>query len=711
MYKKTVFLINTYKIIRDTIFTKLREDNMKKLVNLVLAALMVVSLGGCTKDTASNGKYEAGTVDITTTGFGGEMVVSVEFTSDAIKNITVVENTETPELGGKAIEQITKSIVEKQSTDVDTYSGATITSKALIDAVDKAIAQASGQDSTTNVEVKDGTYEGEAQGKKGTIKVAVTVADGKISNVEVLESHETLGFEKAFDIIAQDIIATNSTDVDTLTSATMASGGMIRACVDALEKAGMADAFASAQGELVRPEVEEEYEADVIVVGAGGAGMAAAIEATKAGASVLVVEKSLLPGGNTKLSDGALNASETSVQEEMGIEDTNEGFYEDTFVGGGELANPELVHKLVDESAQSIEFLKETGVNWYNVITGDGATGQRVHMAEGAGAKLFDNLYNYAMDLGIQIIYNTEITELVTEDGKVVGAIGKNGDKQVTFKANNGVVLATGGYGHNGEILGKYDENYIQGTLCTNTVLATGSGIKLATEVGANLVGMDYVQKHPTCNASTGDLLSSANNGRGLGTTMMVNINGQRFCEELATRLELSNAILAQPDQKSYSFFDQKAADETEFFEQFGEEINHLIETGEAVKADTIEEACDFFGINYENFIAELEKYNEFAKNGKDEDFNRRQGLREYSTTEGPFYFLRSTPAIHHTMGGVEINTNAEVIDTNGNVIPGLYAAGEVTGGIHGNNRLGGNALDDIIVFGRTAGQNAAQAK
>lgn len=679
---------------------------MKKLVSMILTSLMVVSLGGCSNETTS-GKYSEGTIDVTTSGFGGEMVVSVEFSKDAIKNITVGENGETAEIGGKAIEELTQKMVEAQSADVDAVSGATITSNAVISAVEKAIAQASGQETTT-AEVKDGTYEGEAEGKKGTIKVAVTIADGKISGVEVLESHETLGFEKAFDIIAQDIVATNSTDVDTLTSATMASGGMIRACVDALEKAGFADAFATAQGELVRPEVADEYEADVVIVGAGGAGMAAAIEATNAGAKVLVVEKSMLPGGNTKLSDGAVNASETSVQAEMGIEDTNESFYEDTFVGGGELGNPELVQKLVDDSAETIDFLKDTGVNWYNIIVGDGATGQRVHMAEGAGAQLFDNLFNYAMDLGVEVIYNTEITELTVEDGKVVGAIGQNGDKTVTFKANNGVVLATGGYGHNGDILSQYDENYIPGTLCTNTVLATGSGIILATDAGANLVGMDYVQKHPTCNASTGDLISSTNNGRGLGTTMMVNIDGRRFCEELATRLELSNAILAQPDQNSYSFFDQTAADETEFFEQFGDEINHLIETGEAVKADTIEEACEFFGINYENFIDELEKYNEFARNGVDEDFNRRQGLREYSLTDGPFYFIRSTPAIHHTMGGVEINTNAEVINTDGDVIEGLYAAGEVTGGIHGNNRLGGNALDDIIVFGRTAGRNAA---
>lgn len=544
--------------------------------------------------------------------------------------------------------------------------------------------------------------------KKGPIKVAVTITDGKIADVEVLSYQETLGFERAFEIVKQDMISTNSTDVDTVTSATMASGGMIRAAVDALNKAGMAEAFAVKQGEVVRPEVQDEYNVDVVVIGAGGAGTTAALEAMKAGRDVLVLEKALVPGGNTKLSDGALNASETSVQKELGIADTNKGFYDDTFVGGGEYGNPDMINVLVEQSAEAVDFLKDLGVEWKEVITGDGATGQRVHLADGQGAKLFDVLFTNAEEQGIHVLYGTEAKQLVLDDkGAVVGVLAENNGKQVRVNAKS-VILATGGYGHNGDILGHYDESYVPGTLCTNTVLATGSGIIMASEAGANLVGMEFVQKHPTCNASTGDLLSSANNGRGLGTTMIVNIDGRRFCEELETRLTLSNAILAQPDQKSYSFFDQKAADETGFFEKYGEEIEKLIATGEAVKADTIDEACAFFGINAENFKDELEKYNGFAKNGKDEDFNRRDGLREYSLTDGPFYFLRSTPAIHHTMGGVETNTNAEVIGKEGQVISGLYAAGEVTGGIHGNNRLGGNALDDIIVFGRIAGQNAA---
>lgn len=676
----------------------------KVLVCMTAAALL---LSGCGQKPAQ-GKYQAGTVEASSNGFGGELKLSVVFTDEKIDSITVVSNEETPAVGGAALETLVASALDTQSAEFDAVAGATITSDAFKKALNSAIAQASGAEAEGTASVKDGTYEGEANGKKGPIKVSVTITDGKIADVEVLSAQETLGFEKAFEVVKQDIINTNSTDVDTVASATMASGGMIRAVVNALENAGMADAFATKQGEIVRPEVEDVYDVDVVIVGAGGAGTTAAIEAMKSGKEVLVLEKALVPGGNTKLSDGALNASETSVQKELNIEDTNQGFYDDTFTGGGEMGNPDLIEVLVNNSADSIDFLKDIGVAWKEVITGDGATGQRCHLADGQGAKVFDTLYDYAEKQGINVLYGTEAKELIVKDGAVVGVMAENNGKQVQVNAKS-VILATGGYGHNGDILGHYDANYIPGTLCTNTVLATGSGIIMASDAGANLVGMEYVQKHPTCNASTGDLLSSANNGRGLGTTMMVNINGQRFCEELATRLELSNSILAQPDQKSYSFFDQKAAEETGFFEKYGEEIDHLIETGEAVKADTIDEACAFFGINAENFKAELEKYNGFAKNGKDEDFNRRDGLREYSLTDGPFYFIRSTPAIHHTMGGVEINTNAEVIGTNGEVIPGLFAAGEVTGGIHGNNRLGGNALDDIIVFGRIAGQNASK--
>ncbi len=681
---------------------------MKKfLVCATAAALLLTGCGQKPAQTGDAAKYKAGTVEAAATGFGGELKISVEFSDNKIEAINVGENEETPTVGGAALEQLVAQALEKQSAEIDGVAGATITSDAFKDALNKAIAQASGAEADKNVEIKDGTYEGEASGKQGPIKVAVTIKDSKIADVEVTEAHETLGFEKAFDIVKQDIINTNSTAVDAVTSATMASNGMIRAVVDALDKAGMAEAFATKQGDVVRPEVQDEYNVDVAIVGAGGAGTTAAIEAMKAGKNVLVLEKALVPGGNTKLSDGALNASETSVQKELGVKDTTEGFYKDTFVGGGEFGNTDLVNILVNNSADAIDFLKGMGVEWKDVITGDGATGQRCHLADGKGAKVFDLMYKAAEEQGINVLYGTEAKQLIVDNGAVVGVMAENNGKQVRVNAKS-VILATGGYGHNGDILGKYDEKYIPGTLCTNTVLATGSGITMATEAGANLVGMEFVQKHPTCNAATGDLLSSANNGRGLGTTMMVNINGQRFCEELETRLTLANAILAQPDQKSYSFFDQKAADETEFFEKYGDEINKLIASGEAVKADTIDEACAFFGINAENFKAELEKYNGFAKNGKDEDFNRRDGLREYSLTDGPFYFIRSTPAIHHTMGGVEINTNTEVLDTKGNVIPGLYAAGEVTGGIHGNNRLGGNALDDIIVFGRIAGQNAA---
>ena len=687
----------------------------KRIINMALIAVLATSLVGCSssKEATSepaSGLYKAGKYTSTAKGFGGDLTVEVEFSSDKIENVTVLSHSETAGIGEKAVAELSKTIVEKQTAEVDGVTGATYSSTAIKEAVADAIKQAKGE-TTPTAEVVDGVYEGTSNGKGGEIKVAVTIKDGKIYSVKPVSHHETIGFDRAFAIVENDMISTNSTDVDTVTSATMASGGMIRATQEALKEAGFADSFSKASGEVVREVLDTEYTADVIVIGAGGAGINAAIEAKANGASVIVIDKAPVPGGNTKLADGVLNASETDMQAAKGVVDSNDDFYENTITGGDNVAKPELVRKLVENSAEAIQDTRDImGVVWYNISLGGGHSAPRCHFAEGEGAQLFETMYQHALSQGVDFKFNTTATEILkNEAGEVIGVKATNGGKDVVFNSNKGVVLATGGYGQNAEILKKYDTTYIEGTICTNSILSTGDGIGLAQAAGANLVGMEYVQKHPTCNAATGDLISSANSGRGSGTTIMVNKEGVRFVEELERRDVISNATAIQTGGVSFSFFDQKAADETKFFETFGDEINSLISSGQAVKADTIEEACNFFEIDYNAFMETVEKYNGFAKAGKDDDFNRRGGLREYSTTEGPFYFIKAAPAVHHTMGGVEITENAEVLNTTGEVIPNLFAAGEVTGGIHGSNRLGGNAITDLFVFGKIAGENAAK--
>ncbi len=694
---------------------------MKKRLLFITLALSLV-LSACQSEPATSdegdageagtAKYTAGTYTEVASGFGGDVTVEVAFSDTEITGVTVLEHGETAGISDAALEQVPTAIVEAQGTEVDVAAGATLTSNAIIEATTKAINKAMGVE-VEAAAVADGTYEGSSKGKNGEVKVAVTIKDEKIESVEVLEHVETIGFEGAFDIVEADMIATNSFAVDTVVSATMSSGAMIRATEAALKTAGFDESFKTPTGEVVRPELNDSYDAQVVVIGAGGAGITAAIQASLDGASVIVIDKAMIPGGNTKLADGVLNASGTSFQADEAIEDTNESFFDDTMIGGDNVANPDLVKVLTDNSADSVHFLRDVvGVEWAYLNLAGGHSVTRSHYAAGEGAQLFDTMYDFAVAQGAEVMFDTTATEIMTNDaGVVTGVKATNNGKEVIFNASQGVILATGGYGQNADIIKMYDDTYVDGTICTNSILATGDGILLAQGVGANLVGMEYTQKHPTANAVTGDLLSSANSGRGLGTTILVNKEGNRFVEELERRDVISNTTAMQTGGVSYSFFTQTAGDETEFFDKFGDEIDSLLAEGQAVKADTIAEACAFFEIDEAQFMATLERYNTFAQNGVDEDFNRRSGLREYSTTEGPFYFIKSAPAVHHTMGGVEINVDTQVIDTEGNVIENLYAAGEVTGGIHGSNRLGGNAITDLSVFGRIAGSQAANNK
>lgn len=694
---------------------------MKRIFALILALMMVFSLAGCSASEATSepagtpeaevGIYTAGVYPVTAKGNGGNIEIEVTFTESEMTDIKIISQNETEGLSDEVFEKMPAAILEAQSTEVESVSGASVSSEAIIKAVDQAIAMAMGIEIES--EIVDGVYTGSAEGKGGLLTVEVTIENGEIEDVQVVESHETIGFDRSFKLVRKAMLETNSTDVDTVASATLASGAMIRATIAALEEAGFADQFAVAAGEVSIADLPKEQTADVIIIGAGGAGINAAIEAKSAGAEVILLEKAPVPGGNTKLADGVLNASETTYQEEEGVEDSNDVFFEDVMAGGDYINNPELVRTYVDNSAEAYQYLKDViGVEWYRLSRAGGCSEDRAHWVKGEGAQMFETLFNYATNLGIDVDYNTKAVEILRDEaGVVVGVKAIRNGEEVIYHANQAVILTTGGFGRDQELLKEFDPNYVEGALCTNSVMSTGDGIGLAREAGANLVGMTYIQKHPTCDAVTGELISSANSGRGLGTTILVNKEGDRYVEELERRDVISIATGKQTGGISFSFFDQNAADETGFLETFGEELNHLEKTGQMVKADTIDEACAFFGINTENFKATIERYNGFARDGEDLDFQRRSGLREYSLTDGPFYIIQSAPAIHHTMGGVEINSSTQVIGVDGEIIPHFFAAGEVTGGVHGSNRIGGDAMTDITVFGRLAGQNAAQVQ
>lgn len=440
-------------------------------------------------------------------------------------------------------------------------------------------------------------------------------------------------------------------------------------------------------------------QADVVVIGAGGAGMAAAIQAADDGATVVVLEKMDYAGGNTVRSEGGMNAAGTVYQAAMGIEDSPEVMIEDTMVGGKNLSDPELVRFMAENSAATVDWLTGLGMDLSEVAQGAGATNARMHRSAG-GAKIGGVLTPVLMrnleQRGITILYGVRATKLDTdESGAVTGvtATDKTGT-EVSFTCNS-VVLATGGFGANEEQFAAYRSD-LKGFSTTNHPGATGDGIVMAQAIGAALVDMDQIQTNPTVEPVTHIVLSESVRGNG---AIMVNVEGQRFVNEMLTRDVLSAAILEQPEKYAYLIFDKRIMDKMEALQQD-------YEMGIVTEGETPAALAQALGIPEDVFAAQVESWNQAVASENDAAFERTTGLGTLS--DGPWYAIQVSPAVHYTMGGVKINTNTQVLREDGSAIANLYAAGEVTGGVHGGNRLGGNAVCDIMVFGRQAGMQAA---
>lgn len=553
-----------------------------------------------------------------------------------------------------------------------------------------------------------GTFSGEGSGKGGKIAVDVTLTNGELTDIKVTESHETGIISDSMDIMKAEMLEKNSPDVDMVAGATLSSAGFKKAVKDAISKSGAT----LVEKEVPKHEpvnVDETY--DVVVIGAGGAGLSAAITASEAGAKVAVIDKLQMSAGNTLISGAEYAAPNNWIQKEEGIEDSPEAMAEDMLTGGDNLADPELVKTLCENALSGAEWLRDdVKVEWTDELMHFGGHSiTRSLVPKGAtGEELITKLVAKAKDAGITLYYNVSGKEILMEDGKAIGVYGesRNGDTY-TLKANRGVILATGGFGSNQDMVKQYNPELV-GYKSTDSVADTGDGITMAIEAGAELVGMEYIQTYPMCDVVSGGLLY-VDDARLYGYSIMVNKEGDRFVNELGRRDVLSQAILAQTGGVCYEVMDNDGWEKASIVQNHGGEVEYLTANKKLVKADTLDEAADFFGIDKEELAKTIATYNGYVDVGKDDDFDRLS--MNMKIENGPFYIVEATPAIHHTMGGVKINTNAEVIDTNGNVIPNLYAAGEVTGGIHGSNRLGSCAIADITVFGRIAGANAANNK
>ena len=565
-----------------------------------------------------------------------------------------------------------------------------------------------------------GTYQGGAPGIHGDdVVLEVTVDKKNIKEIKIIENHETPGVsDTAFERIPKAIIDGQTLNVDTVTGATYSSKAIIGAVTEALTAAG-ADIAALTSGAKAEADAvsaaTEVLEADIVVIGAGGAGLAAAVSANQNGASVIVLEKMPQVGGNTIISGAAYNCADPEFQAKFGVEDSIEKHFEQTYNGGDQMGDPELIQVLVENGLPTLKWLEGMGMEFKDhIFTVLGGLWPRAHKpVKPLGTGFIATYMNYidAHD-DITVLTDTKATDIYMEDdgngGKranVVKAKGLNGTVVVT--GHKAVIVATGGFGNNVEMRQKYDK--LWGTLdesikSTNHPGATGDGIVMAEKIGAALAGMEYIQLLPMGDPQTGSL--SGNIEQGVENRIFVNKDGNRFVDEGQRRDVMTKALFEQEDAYMWIVLDSHNYPTRDTKNNFNESIQELLDQGRAFEGNTIEELAGKIGVDPANLKAAVDGFNAAVETGGPDSFGRT--LFDQKMDTPPYYAGARMPTVHHTMGGIKINTKAQAIDTEGNIIPGLYAAGETTGGIHGTNRLGGNALPDINVFGKIAGANAA---
>ena len=593
-----------------------------------------------------------------------------------------------------------------------------------------------------------GDFTATAKGFGGDVSVTLTLTDGAITGCTAEGKDETEGVgSQAIAKMPGEIAESGSIAVDGVSGATITSTAIKEAAAAALTAAGLnPDDYKTAVEKDAAAE-DSTVDADVIVVGAGGAGMTAAITAAAEGKSVVILESQSMVGGNSVRATGGMNAAKTVYQDEnefgesAGVEKTlktaaekyadNEtitalaktvseqwaayqanptGYFDsvelmelDTMIGGKGINDPELVETLCATSADAIDWLDEHGITLHNVSSFGGASVKRIHRpvnAEGktvsVGSYMIPLLQENCEKAGVKMMLDTTATEILTDaNGAAVGvkATGASGET-VTVNAK-AVVLATGGFGANLDMVVKYKPE-LKGFMTTNAPGIQGQGIEMAQAIGAATVDMDQIQIHPTVEANTAALITEGLRGDG---AILINEEGKRFIDEVGTRDVVSAAEIAQTGSYSWLVVDQAMADASSV-------IQGYIKKGYTVTGSTYEELGKAMGVDAAAFAETMEKWNGYVEAKNDPDFGRTSFANPLNTA--PYYAVKVTAGVHHTMGGLKINANTEVLNEKGEVIPGLFAAGEVTGGVHGANRLGGNAVADFTVFGRIAGAAAS---
>ena len=546
--------------------------------------------------------------------------------------------------------------------------------------------------------MRDGIWEGTGEGRGGTILVRITVESNIITDAKAMSQSESSFAQESLNAVLAKAIGRKdymSVELDGVSGATLTSTGVI----DALNMA-----IAVAKGEKKAEEkIYSDGKCDIVVVGAGGAGLCAAVEAAAQGRTVIVLEKQGIIGGNTNYSTGGINAAETSVQQELGIIDSKDLFYEDTMKGGHYLNDPVLVRSFVDNGPQTIDWLKALGADLSDVGIMGGSSVRRTHRPNGGtaiGPHLMKVLKEASASEKVEIRTGNKVTGLLMDGVGVSGVKVENHNGSPYQISASAVIIATGGFGANIGMVTKYCPEF-EGLATLNHKGATGDAFKWVEEAGGSLIHLDQIQIHPTSECVNHILITEAVRGNG---AILVNAQGQRFVNEMDTRDVVAGAILRQKDGMAYLIFDEQVRNSLASIETYANQ-------GVLKSADSVEKLAGIVGLDPASLKSTMDRYARMQRQGKDEDFGRSASAMAVPLTSSPYYSVGVTPAIHHTMGGIKVDKDMHVIRSDGSAVKGLYAAGEVTGGLHGANRLGGNGVGDIVVNGKIAGRNAAAGK
>ena len=700
--------------------------------------------------------YTPGTYTAAIAGQNGPVKVEVTTSADKILSVKIIDQKETEGIGSKAVAALPSEIVKAQSADVQGIAGASVSSAAIKKAVQECLNQAQGKKAAP-LALKNGTFEGKAYGNNGWLTVEVNIKDNKITDIKTPGQRETkyLG-DTAIREIGKDVLQYQTLNVDNIAGATVTSTALKTAIAQAIEKAGGdIAAFQKPVPEKIKKVAGiTKGSADLIIVGAGGAGLSAAVTAKDLGVkNVLVLEKMPVIGGNTLRCASAFNAADPDRQKALPMTETlkeavvkaiNEkpvseehaklmadvkAKYEaylksgsktlfdcsewhalQTYNGGDKVGQIPLIRQYSNNVLDTLHWMQSKGSPVMDRVSqGAGALWQRTHQLDApAGLGLIDPLYQAAVKQGVNFKLGMRVQDLILNDkGRVIGvtATDKVGNKY-EFTSKDGVILATGGYSQNKEMRQKSAPHLTSEMVSTNQPGATGDGIIIATRHGADTTGMNYVQVYPLATPGTGALQGRARKMSGLDDVIDVNKNGERFVKEDARRDEFVAAIKKQPGGVVYDINDSSIVKP---LNSFNEDVETLVSIGRIYKADSLADLAKQLGMPADKLEATVAEFNKMVEAKKDPKFGRK--LFDRPIVKPPFYATPRAPSIHHTMGGLQISTNAQVLDKNGKPIPGLYAAGEVTGGIHGSNRLGGNATADVLTFGRIAAKSAVAHK